>query len=532
MLIAVSPARIGKGKIIVKGRPEDEWRPEFREFNGTFDNRDISPEELMRLVANQWCITAQHNGYRHSKNFIAGQHLGLDLDNLDMSLEQIVKVPFFMKYASFAYTTPSHTTEHPKLRVIFVLDRPVRNKDKYAEAAASLVDRFGTTDQTVKDPARFLYGGGFGCLTHWWGNVMTLEDVRDELILPYRRAMEQQAEAARRAAANKVVIPNGDVPEGLVRHHFERLLNKIRTAPAGEKHVTRRSVAVTMGGYVAGGYATEADALAWLEDAAASNTDNLEAAMDTIRSGVKYGMGRPLYFTQEQPAPDGYHELDTIHPPLTPKQREAVAEIIRERQWVSYHEGMTAGQRAKWGAMGIPDAFQDRWQLGHTDSRGGNGSLTVPIFSPGWQFENIEYRHVGGGKGGIEYQIDTPSIWLADPDEAPMGECLLFPDTVAAAIGYVDLVIMAGNEMSVAALPGFDASGVDLRLFEGCDTLYIVTDPGSTRGSQHAVASAKRMLGNTKVKIVHLPDGADRLMRIYGFRPATMMNYVAQGTVA
>ena len=453
MLIAVSPARIGKGKIIVKGRPEDEWRPEFREFNGTFDNRDISPEELMRLVANQWCITAQHNRYRHSKNFIAGQHLGLDLDNLDMSLEQIVEVPFFMKYASFAYTTPSHTAEHPKLRVIFVLDRPVRDKDKYAEAAASLVDRFVTTDQTVKDPARFLYGGGFGCLTHWWGNVMTLEDVRDELILPYRRAMEQQAEAARRAAANKVVIPNGDVPEGLVRHHFERLLNKIRTAPAGEKHVTRRSVAVTMGGYVAGGYATEADVLAWLEDAAASNTDNLDAAMDTIRSGVKHGMERPLYFTQEQPTPDGYHELDTIHPPLTPQQKKQLVLVIQDREWTAYHDGMSAAQRRKWYDHGVDDTVIDMLGLGVrpqlVDPSTGEitpGSLSIP-FMDGDSLVNMEFRG-----DSIMYLSDTRALWL--PESGKDGvPTLVFADTLSAIHAWLHF----GHVYRIAGLPQMTA---------------------------------------------------------------------------
>lgn len=526
--VAVNNSRAVSGKVPEPTGDEESKRAVdkiWRDFNGCFENRQVSAEEFMRLVTSGYAFTAQHNRYRHSKNFIQAQHLALDMDHVGMSLEQVSQVPFFKRFANFAYTTPSHREDNPRLRVVFILDRPIKDKQKYAELAAALVGRFGMTDQSVKDPARFFYGS-LGALHHWFGNIMTLEDAATELVFPDRRIKEQAKQVALETAANRVVIPAGNVSSRLLQIHSEKLLSRVRTAQDGEKYFTLRNTAIAFGGYIANNYYRRDDVQMWLEAAIAANGNNvrsMEAAIKCIEKGIDYGVERPLHFEVNQTPSGDYPELERVHPPLTPQQKEAVARIIADKEWQAYHDGMTAGDRQRWTAMGIPESFQDLWQLGYT-----NGTLTIPHFSPGWQLSNIEYMPVGSDE--LQRQVDVPSCWLSYPDEEPTGNVILFPQTVDAAVCYVSMVGTAGYELSMASMPGFETTSEGISQFDGCSSVTVVVDPSSKQAAATLLPVAKRVLGN-KVRVTDLPDRAQRLVQLYGYRPETMMNYVNQARV-
>ena len=135
----------------------DLWRP----FNASFQNNEVGTDLLMQAVYDGRLITTWHrNNWRHSDNYVCGQHIGLDFDNCDetSSLATLVKDKFILRYGAFVYTTMSHTDEAPRARAIFVLDQPIMQAKNYALAASALLWLFGTADKQCKDPARFFYG--------------------------------------------------------------------------------------------------------------------------------------------------------------------------------------------------------------------------------------------------------------------------------------------------------------------------------------------------------------------------------------
>lgn len=490
--------------------------PAWNNFNGGFRNQEVSPEELMKLVANGYAFTTQHsNSWRHSRNFIQGQVLVLDMDDAKLSLSQVAELPFFKRYASFTYTTPSHTEENPRLRVVFILDRPIRTASKYRELAESLLARFGITDQKVKDVARFFYGS-VGCLTHWWGNILTLEEAATELVLPERKLKEQARKAAEAAAAARIILPANNVSPKLLRAHSEKLLARIRTARPGDKHLARLNTAITFGGYIANGYYELAEVRAWLEAAVASNTTNLKAAMQTIDDGLEYGRNRPLHFEVNQTPSGDYPELERVHPPLTPQQKEAVARIIGDREWKAYHDGMTAGERALWRGKGMDDVVIDMLNLGvkhDIDEETGEISdvMTLP-YVRGGEIVNVEYR----GRE-VSYASDAPSLYLPEESEHDT-PVLVFPDSISSIQSWLHF----GHKFRIAGLPEMP---IVQSMFSGADDYVLIMEPDTD--------IAGRGLGKVKdrVKFLRLPMNMNKMVAA-GFDEKKMFGYIRNARMA
>lgn len=139
--------------------------PYWREFNGSFDNREMPFSEFAGAIYNGHPFTTWHsNHWRDGKNYLLGHHLGIDFDTEDerSSIPYLMKDPFVQKYGSIIYTTPSHEIDAPRARVVFLLDQPIHQPQNYVAAATALLWLFSSADRQCKDPARFFYGAGPG----------------------------------------------------------------------------------------------------------------------------------------------------------------------------------------------------------------------------------------------------------------------------------------------------------------------------------------------------------------------------------
>ena len=168
--------------------------PYWNEFNGSFQNCDLKLNELATAVYTGRPFTTWHdNGWRHSKNYLLGQHLGVDFDTEDKrsSIPYLLKDSFVAKYASLIYTTPSHTIDAPRARVVFLLDTPIMQAKNYALAAAALLWIFSTADRQCKDAARFFYGAGIGADMELLPGILPLDKVK-EIITGYTKTGIQQ----------------------------------------------------------------------------------------------------------------------------------------------------------------------------------------------------------------------------------------------------------------------------------------------------------------------------------------------------
>jgi hypothetical protein len=163
--------------------------PYWITLNGSFKNtmlsQDMVASELYDGHAITTCCDPQ---WRKADNFQCGQHIGLDFDTEDKrsTIPALMKDSFVAKYASIIYTTPSHTPEKPRARVIFLLDAPIYQAKNYTLATSSLLWIFGTADRQCKDPVRFFYGGKPGEVEmEWLGNELPLALMHD-LITRYQ----------------------------------------------------------------------------------------------------------------------------------------------------------------------------------------------------------------------------------------------------------------------------------------------------------------------------------------------------------
>jgi hypothetical protein len=271
----------------------------FGEYNGGFKNHDLTPEELALAIVEGHGYTTQHTDYRKAANFIAGQHIGLDFDVLPSrrTLQDIVDGdPFIAEYAGLLHTTASHTPEAPRARVLFFLDRPIHDAEKYTELARALLDRYNQADPTCKDACRLFFGAE-DCEILLSGNTLTLADAAHNLIYPYRAKLEK-AEAERQTVSNnRVVVRAGDVSGKLLESHSQSLLDNVYNAPDGQKYFTLRDISRTFGGYIASGYYSEGDVRNWLRAAIdARSIESQDHAYTTIDRGIEYGKGEPLHF--------------------------------------------------------------------------------------------------------------------------------------------------------------------------------------------------------------------------------------------
>ena len=167
--------------------------PFWSEFNSSFVNMEVSSIDLMKYIHKGHAITTHHkNNWRTSENFVCGQCIGLDFDNGNKtsSMEYLVKDSFISKYASFLYTTTSHTPEEPRARVIFLLDKPIHQATNYTNAVKSILWLFDSADRQCKDAVRFFYGS-MNCEMMHLGNVLTIDKVK-KIIADYQESAKRE----------------------------------------------------------------------------------------------------------------------------------------------------------------------------------------------------------------------------------------------------------------------------------------------------------------------------------------------------
>lgn len=172
--VALGPSLPGK---IPSG--DSRWH----QFNGSFVNQELPQIDIASALYDGHPITTCCDPqWRKSENYQMGQHLGLDFDTEDQrsTIAMLMKDPFIKKYGSILYTTPSHTPDRPRARVLFMLDTPIRQAKNYTLAAASLLWIFGAADSQCKDPVRFFYGAKPGAAEmEWLGGELPLSLVKD-----------------------------------------------------------------------------------------------------------------------------------------------------------------------------------------------------------------------------------------------------------------------------------------------------------------------------------------------------------------
>lgn len=151
--------KISINRMALNGKlPQGDSR--WKQFNDGFDNLTLSPTEIAEQIYFGYSFTTWHSGRRSLANFILGQHIAVDMDTCDerSTLETLEQHPWVRMYAGILYTTPSHTEQSPRARIVFLLDQPITDATAYGEAVQFVMSQFDNPDTSCKDASRFFYG--------------------------------------------------------------------------------------------------------------------------------------------------------------------------------------------------------------------------------------------------------------------------------------------------------------------------------------------------------------------------------------
>ena len=275
-------------------------RFDWARYYSTFQKQTMSPRALAISVYHGYGFTPVWTTARREENFVSAGHMAFDFDAGDesSSLDYIQREgTFAWMFASFGYTTASHTDAAPRCRVVFVLEYPITTPAEYRrvyQAVAWYISSDGSnTDPACKDPLRLYYGSKGAEV---WGNWSLLGQGTIDYITETYAAAHPPV-----SAPTKMTVPVSPTA-GMQNGKLRQLGEKVKTAPINEGHATLLKMARLAGGYVASNSLNEADAINELTRAAMTRPDPDEKEIDrVIRDGLANGKAQPVHFEQKRP---------------------------------------------------------------------------------------------------------------------------------------------------------------------------------------------------------------------------------------
>jgi hypothetical protein len=174
--------------------------PRWGEYTRAFHQEVHRVDSLIELVNQGFAFSpVMRDSHRSQENFLSAQHVGLDSDTGDAqsSLETLAQDPFISDNAAFLYTTHSSTPEHPKARIVLILDHLITDRAEYRLAQQALAWKYEFTDHSVAEESRFFYGAP-GCAVVKLGQVLTLDVLQQQVIGPYLAYLREQADSVKR----------------------------------------------------------------------------------------------------------------------------------------------------------------------------------------------------------------------------------------------------------------------------------------------------------------------------------------------
>ena len=296
--------------------PKDATPAQWARFNDAFTNVELSAAQIAAEIQAGHAIAAVHDGRRKRDNWRMAQHIGIDLDDGALSWDEVTALPLVDHHAAIVHMTASSTPAHPRMRVLFLLDEPCDDPDTYTVFVGCLLRAFSTADPHCSDPSRLFFGAPGCALLLQPTNVVTSEDlanivtawpppdVPDDPPPPRSIGFRTPANTSTPPPDGRdgAIIPPAHLSPARRAAHAAALLARVHHAPDGAKWATLRDISITFGGYVAGGYYSDAEARQMLRAAIETRratVGSMAAAHKTIDDGLAYGKLSPLYYLDD-----------------------------------------------------------------------------------------------------------------------------------------------------------------------------------------------------------------------------------------
>lgn len=191
--------------------------------------------------------------------------------------------------------------------------------------------------------------------------------------------------------------------------------------------------------------------------------------------------------------------------------KDALHELWRARAWERYYNNLLSNNQARrlWNDRGVPDVFQDIWQLGYTDKfsyytdsiRYFSPSLVIPIFAIG-QDEPINIRHrllnpINPTDKYRPERVGLQSVpFIADPQNEHE-RVLVVEGEIKAMVSYIAL---DNSNLQVYGIPGKTSFLPLMDTLKGRE-VYILFDPDAAEQAVEAARAVKGKVINLKIKV-------------------------------
>lgn len=155
------------------GKPDKTARINYAEG---WEPLEVSADELIDHIARGFAFTAHFkNAYRKTSNFVCADFIAADFDGT-MRIEDALQSAFIQNFGAFLYTTPSHSEDQHRFRVVFLLEETITASEQWADALKGLALRLGS-DPSIKDAGRMFFGSR-GCHVMRIGKTLPASEVQ------------------------------------------------------------------------------------------------------------------------------------------------------------------------------------------------------------------------------------------------------------------------------------------------------------------------------------------------------------------
>lgn len=129
-----------------------------RLYSRSWNNVVLTPAELADLINDGMAYSCElaEGTTRNSNNFVCMDVLSVDIDGT-RTIEDALADPLVEAHLTILYTTPSHTPEHHRFRLVFALPRSIESAREMKAAYRSLAYRL-CGDLAATDAARLFFG--------------------------------------------------------------------------------------------------------------------------------------------------------------------------------------------------------------------------------------------------------------------------------------------------------------------------------------------------------------------------------------
>jgi hypothetical protein len=246
-------------------------------------------------------VRTDHGSLRHDDNVLAITGIAVDYDGEKVSLDEGVETLTKAGISSLAYTSPSHTENAPRWRVLCPLSRelPPDQHERLVSRLNGVLGGLLTRESWTLSQA-YYFGSVANNPSHDVRIVPgTSIDLRAELDAnavgrPERPKLERPKGQTAEPGQPRTEPPQGGTAYG--RAALQRECDAVRGAPDGSKHDILNKAAFAIGGLVGAGELREDEARADLMAALAeiaSRCDDVRAAERTVQDGLRDGMALP-----------------------------------------------------------------------------------------------------------------------------------------------------------------------------------------------------------------------------------------------